>query len=64
MKRLLFTTLLFLTLADSLAGQFDTGQIAGFVRDPSLSVISGASVTVRNENTGEEKQTKANASGY
>ncbi|MBI2685981.1 MAG: TonB-dependent receptor [Acidobacteria bacterium] len=54
----------FCFLSVSVFAQFDTGQIAGFVRDPSESVISGAAVTVRNEHTGEEKSTKANSSGY
>ncbi len=49
-------SLLFLTGA--LFAQFDAGQIAGFVRDPSDSSIADASVTVRNENTGEERTSK------
>ena len=44
--------------------QFDTGQIAGFVRDPSDSTIAGANVTVRNENTGEQRKTTTNSTGY
>jgi hypothetical protein len=48
----------------ALLAQFDTGQIAGFVRDPSDSVVTSAHVTVRNENTGEQRQTTTNASGY
>lgn len=51
-------------LAGSVLAQFDSGQIAGFVRDPSESVISGASVTVQNDNTGERRSTTTNASGY
>jgi len=34
--------------------QFDSGQISGFVRDPSRSVIVGASVTATNEGNGEK----------
>ena len=64
MRRLFSATALLLFLAGSLAAQFDTGQIAGIVRDPSDSLISGATVTVRNENTGEEKQAKTNSGGY
>jgi len=48
----------------TLYGQFDTGQIAGFVRDSSLAVITNATVTARNENTGEQRQTTTNSSGY
>ena len=56
--------LIAILLSLSLLAQFDTGQIAGFIRDSSESTIAGATVTVRNENTGEEKTTKTNASGY
>jgi len=38
---LLFTVTVSVLLAGSWPPQFDTGQIAGFVRDPSYSVISG-----------------------
>ncbi|MFN7919650.1 MAG: carboxypeptidase regulatory-like domain-containing protein [Bryobacteraceae bacterium] len=48
----------------ALFAQFDTGQIAGFVRDPSQSVITGATVTARNENTGEQRSTTTNSTGY
>ncbi|MBI3683041.1 MAG: TonB-dependent receptor [Acidobacteria bacterium] len=44
--------------------QFDTGQISGFVRDPSQSVIVGARVTVTSESTGERRETTTNTSGY
>ena len=58
------TTVVLLSFAGGLLAQFDAGQIAGFVRDPSLSVVTGATVVVRNENTGEQRQTTTNASGY
>jgi len=44
--------------------QSDSAQISGFVRDPSGAAISGASVSVRNEATGLERNTQTNASGY
>src|SRR5262249_10154522 len=44
--------------------QFDSGQISGFVRDPSQSVIAAASVTVTNEGNGEKHRTTTNAGGY
>ncbi len=47
-----------------LFAQFDTGQIAGFVRDPSNAVIGGATITARNENTGDTRTVQSNASGY
>ena len=44
--------------------QFDSGQIAGFVRDSSQSVIPGASITVTNEGNGQKLRTVTNSSGY
>jgi hypothetical protein len=35
--------------------QTDTGRIAGVVRDPAGAVVPGATVTARNERTGEER---------
>src|SRR5712692_6140264 len=48
----------------ALLAQFDSGQISGFVRDPSQSVIAGAGVTVTNEGNGEKHHATTNASGY
>src|SRR5437660_2145125 len=58
-------TLLF-SLCSSLAlhAQFDTGQIAGYVRDPSQALVTGATVTVINEGNGFQRQTVTNANGY
>ncbi len=44
--------------------QFDSGQIAGFVRDPSQSVITGANVTVTNQGNGEKHRVVTNSTGY
>ena len=44
--------------------QFDSGQIAGFVRDPSQAVIAGASVTLTNEGNGEKRRVLTNSTGY
>src|SRR5215510_7544729 len=44
--------------------QFDSGQISGFVRDPSQSSIASAAVVVTNEGNGEKHRTTTNASGY
>src|SRR5947207_12262870 len=44
--------------------QFDSGQIAGFVRDPSQSVIAGAIVTVTNQGNGEKHRVVTNSTGY
>ena len=45
-------------------GQFDTGQISGFVKDESDAIIAGATVVVTNEGNRDQRQTKTNASGY
>jgi hypothetical protein len=48
----------------SLWAQFDTGQISGFVRDATGSVIPGADITVTNEGTGLERRVVSNDTGY
>src|SRR5690242_3678349 len=48
----------------TLRAQFDSGQIAGFVRDPSLAVVAGAGVTVTNEGNGEKHRVVTNSTGY
>jgi hypothetical protein len=65
MTKKFITIVLFSALCTAaLQAQFDSGQIAGFVRDPSQSVISGAGVTVTNEGNGEKHRTTTNTSGY
>ena len=44
--------------------QSDLGSISGFVKDPSGAVVPGAQVTVKNDSTGTERNTKTNESGY
>src|SRR5437870_373231 len=55
----------FMSLASSgaLFAQSDLGRISGFIKDPSGATIANAKVTVRN-NTGVERQTTTNDSGY
>lgn len=53
-----------LVLSMALFGQSDTAQISGYVRDPSGSVVPGASVTLINEATGAQRQTQTNEAGY
>src|SRR5881296_4194923 len=55
----------FMTLTGSglLFAQSDLGKISGFIKDPSGATIANAKVTVRN-NTGVERQTTTNDSGY
>jgi hypothetical protein len=45
-------------------GQFDTGQISGFVRDSGGLVVPGATVTVTNEGNGQQRAGKTNEEGY
>ena len=56
---------LFMSLGVSgiLVAQSDLGKISGFLKDPSGATIANAKVTVRN-NTGVERQTTTNDSGY
>src|SRR5262245_10639456 len=44
--------------------QGDTGKISGFAKDQNGAIVPGASVTVTNERTGEERSAKANDDGY
>jgi len=64
MKKLTNVAVLVVLLEIRALAQFDSGQISGFVRDPSESVIAGAGVTVTNEGNGEKHGTSTNASGY
>ena len=53
-----------MVLQTAALAQFDSGQISGFVRDPSQSVIANAAVTVTSEGNGEKHRTTTNANGY
>src|SRR5216683_3685760 len=57
--------LLFMSLGVSgiLLAQSDLGRISGFIKDSSGATIANAKVSVRN-NTGVERQTTTNDSGY
>jgi hypothetical protein len=46
-----------------LFAQSDLGKISGFIKDPSGATIASAKITIRN-NTGVERQTTTNDSGY
>jgi hypothetical protein len=50
--------------AGYLFAQFDSGQIAGFVRDQSSAVVPGAIVTATNEGTKEARRATTNGDGY
>jgi hypothetical protein len=64
MPRSLTAILLCACASMLLHAQFDTGQIGGFVRDPSQGVVTGASVTVINQGNGDQRTTTTNSSGY
>jgi carboxypeptidase family protein len=44
-------------------GQSDTGSIAGTIKDQNNAIVPGASVTARNQRTGEERTGTTNADG-
>jgi hypothetical protein len=55
----------FLTaLPGAALAQFDSGQIAGFVRDDQQAAIPGATVTVTNERNADHRSTVSNSTGY
>ncbi len=41
-----------------------TAELSGLIRDPSDSSVSGAEVSIRNEQTGGRRSTQSNASGF
>src|SRR5437016_14593467 len=52
-----------LLVSQGLLAQSDLGKISGFIKDPSGATIANSKVTIRN-NTGVERQTTTNDSGY
>ena len=64
-KRLMLFTLLCLLLSSPLAiGQGTSGTISGTVIDPQGAVVPGATVTIKNLDTGLQRQVASNADGY
>jgi hypothetical protein len=59
--RFLFACIVF--TATALSAQTFRGTILGTVTDPSAAVVSGATVTVHNTNTGLERTTQTSADG-
>jgi hypothetical protein len=57
-------SLFFMSLASPVLAQFDTGQISGFVRDSSGSIIPGVAVTATNEGNGQQRVAVSNTEGY
>ncbi|MDQ2901468.1 MAG: carboxypeptidase-like regulatory domain-containing protein, partial [Acidobacteriota bacterium] len=58
------TSVLLLFATAILHAQFDTGQIAGYVRDASQAIVTGANVTVVNQGNGDQRQSTTNSNGY
>ena len=56
--------LLFVLCAVIVNGQFDSGQISGYLRDASQAVVAGGSVVAVNEGNREKWQTTTNSNGY
>ncbi|MEK7855086.1 MAG: carboxypeptidase-like regulatory domain-containing protein, partial [Acidobacteriota bacterium] len=59
-----FATLLLFTVIGLAQSQATTGTIQGTVSDPNGAVISGASVIVKNTQTGFERTVVSNSDGY
>src|SRR5438128_9760437 len=49
-----------LVIAATAFAQTDTGKITGTVKDQNGAIVPGASITVTNTRTGEERSAKAN----
>src|SRR5205814_8675080 len=62
-RKWILAVCLALLVSQGLLAQSDLGRISGFIKDPSGATIANAKVTVRN-NTGVERQTTTNDSGY
>ena len=62
-RMIVFVLFMSLGVSGVLFAQSDLGKISGFIKDPSGATIANAKVTVRN-NTGVERQTATNESGY
>ncbi len=63
MKRLVLTILVVLSLAVAANGQTFRGTILGTVSDPSGAAVAGASVTVKNQDTGILRSTQTMPDG-
>src|SRR5438874_385852 len=51
-------------LASSLPAQSIFGTLTGIVSDPSQAVVAGASIKLRDEQSGAQRDTVTNADGY
>jgi hypothetical protein len=62
--RWMTAALLVATMPLAAAAQSDSGRISGIVRDQSSAFVGDATVTVKNERTGEVRTVATNQSGY
>src|SRR6266513_6191399 len=62
-RKWILAVCLALLVSQGLLAQSDLGKITGFVKDPSGATLANAKLTIRN-NTGVERQTTTNESGY
>ncbi len=62
--RTIASLLLLALLSEPIFAQFDSGQISGFVRDPSGGVIPSANIIATNEGSNEQHKTRTNPEGY
>ncbi|HQU94422.1 MAG TPA: TonB-dependent receptor, partial [Pyrinomonadaceae bacterium] len=60
----IFTVFVLLSMSIFAQSQSTTGLIQGTVVDPNGAVLSGASITVRNVNTGFERTVTSNSDGF
>ena len=51
-------------VATNLAAQSIYGTLTGIVSDPSQSVVAGATVKLRDEQSGSQRETVTNAEGF
>jgi len=53
-----------LSLQIAAFAQGDTGSLSGIIKDPNGAIVPGATITVKNERTGEERTATANEEGH
>jgi carboxypeptidase family protein len=61
---LIWTATLCLLLCCSLQGQQVTGTLTGTVADPSGAVVPGATISMKNVASGDERRTVSNGDGF
>src|SRR6476620_1393525 len=62
--RLMAAILLVAALPMTVSAQTDSGRVSGNVRDQSNAFVAAATVTVKNEKTGETRSATTNDSGF